>query len=123
MNNAKIYADAYQLAILIFERTRTFPKHHRPTLGRRLEEASLNLTIQIRMALVLPTSRREHRLRALDRASTCLDEMRIVSQMSRDLRLILANPYKDFCELSDEIGRELGGLRKFEEKALTRERT
>ncbi len=50
MKEPKIFADCYQTSIQVFNRTKNFPKALRPTIGRRLEEASLNCLISIRKA-------------------------------------------------------------------------
>ena len=116
MQQAKIFAHAYQLSMLIFERTRTFPKYHRPTLGRRLEDASLDLAIFIRYALMTSNKMRTKRAAYLAQASERLDEIRIVAQISHDLNLMKPAAYNDLCELSSSVGKEIGGLLKFENK-------
>ena len=114
MSNPKVYSDAYQLSIHAFNQTRTFPKFHRPTLGRRMEEATLDLTIRLRFALMASKSERRTRLEHLEVASHCLDELRIVLQLCLDLRLLRPVAYNEMCVLTAEIGKEVGGLKKFE---------
>ena len=41
MKDPKIYSDCYQAVIQIFHRTKSIPKHLRPTLGRRIEDSAL----------------------------------------------------------------------------------
>jgi hypothetical protein len=112
MTQPKIYSDAYQLSITIFERTGKFPRWVRPTLGRRLEESSLDLTLFLRRALTTDArnlrARREH----LQLASSCIDQIRIEAQVARDLKFLAAAPYQDMCELTAELGRQIGGLLK-----------
>jgi|GEM_PF-6444613 len=50
IKTTKVFADAYAMTLNLLSRTRNFPKHLRPTLGRRLEDACLDLTIQLRLA-------------------------------------------------------------------------
>ena len=119
MSNPKVYSDAYQLSIHAFNHTRTFPKFHRPTLGRRMEETTLDLTIRLRFALMASKSERALRQEHLEVASHCLDELRIVLQLCLDLRLLRPAAYNEMCVLTAEIGKEVGGLKKFETRRPT----
>lgn len=47
-----IYSEVYHLTREILLYSRKFPKHYRPTLGRMMEEASLDLTILLRQELL-----------------------------------------------------------------------
>lgn len=104
----KIYADSYQLSVMVFDRTRNFPKHFRPTLARRLEEATLDLMLAIRLA----TLHREARAGALARASQKLDEMRMLLQLSHDMHLLNAPGYAELSRQTTLIGKQVGGFSK-----------
>lgn len=111
---AKIVVDAYSLALAIFKRSSGFPKHYRPTLGRRLEDGALNLTLAVRISsLTSGKDGLERRKRFLDRSSELLDELRIALQICHDLSIIPSSGYADLSELTSEIGRQIGGLVKF----------
>jgi|GEM_PF-1665101 len=112
MSRPKIYSDAYQLSLNVFERTGKFPKYARPTLGRRLEEASLNLTLSIYNALMTDAKNLRKRRDHLFAASECIDQIRIESQVARDLKFLAPSPYTDLCDLTAELGRQVGGLIK-----------
>ncbi len=113
-SHTKIWAHSYQLGILVFERTRTFPRHSRPVLGRRLEEACLDVTIELRHALMCSKNQMTKRLAHIDKVSDCIDELRIVLQFCKDTHILKAQPYKDMCDLIQSIGKQLGGLKKYE---------
>ena len=105
----KIYADSYQLSVMVFDRTRNFPKHFRPTLARRLEEATLDLMLAIRLA----TLHREARAGALARASQKLDEMRMLLQLSHDMHLLNAPGYAEIEPLKPHLSEnKWEGFRK-----------
>lgn len=115
-SHPKILADSYQMTVMVFERTRNFPKHYRPTLGRRLEDRTIDLTSVIRVASLAPKSRAQdsRRTTALDHASQILDEIRILLQLSHDMHIITSNAYGELSELTASIGRQIGGFAKTE---------
>ena len=111
MKNPKLYSDSYQLTLMIFVSTKSFAKHLRPNLGRELELNSLNLTLGLRKSLI---AKKNHRLSKLYGCSEYLDNLKILGQLSFDLKAISPKRFEELSTLSQEIGRELGGLIKFE---------
>jgi len=112
MKRPKIYSDCYQTAIQVFHRTKSFPKALRPTLGRKVEEASLNCLLSVRKASV---AKGANRLKHLYTASDALDELRTLVQFSRDLHAINVSGLSEITALTKEIGREIGGFIKHEQ--------
>ncbi len=111
MKNNKIYADAYQATIHIFSRTKAFPKHLRPTLGRKIEEAILNCLLSIRKANVTQSpTRLEH----LYHASNSLDDLRTLVNISKDMQALPVTGFSEISQLTSTIGKELGGFIKYE---------
>lgn len=109
----KIYKDQYQVTIQIFHRTKGFPKALRPTLGRKLEEASLECLLSIRKASVAtPNTRLKH----LYCASNALDEMRTLMQLSKELHAINVSAFSELTSLTKEVGKEIGGFIKHENR-------
>lgn len=113
MKLPKLYADAYELGLRIFQRTKNFPKHFRPTLGRRLEEAGMDLTLRVRLALVEGKTRAAGVPSQLHEASSRLDDIRIMLQMSHDLGILTGPAYGELSELTAGVGAQIGGLLKF----------
>jgi len=111
MKAPKIYSDCYQAAIQVFHRTKNFPKALRPTLGRKIEEASLSCLVSVRKASV---SSPHQRIRYLYTASDALDELRTLIQFAKDLNAINVAGFSEVSEATQEIGRELGGFIKHE---------
>ncbi len=110
----KIYSDSYQLMLSLFHRTRAFPKFFRPTLGRQLEEAALDLLKKVRLAAV---NKDGLRVTSLNVASERLDEIRILLQVSKDLKLLNIAGYGELSEITGEIGRQLGGFLRYEHRS------
>lgn len=109
----KILADCYQLSISIFNRTKGFAKQFRPTLGRRLEERGLDLTLSIRLACwhtggVKGKTRRQW----VQEASALVDEIRLLLQMTKEMNLLGVVAFAELSEQTNQIGREIGGLLK-----------
>ena len=115
MKDPKVFVDSYQFTISLFHRTKSFPRALRPTLGRRLEEQSIEMTQSLRKALlysVRADSRGSLRLQFLKSASQNLDELRVLLKLSRDLSVLPISGFEELSILSREIGREIGGLIK-----------
>ncbi len=113
MKEPKVFSDCYHAAIQIFHRTKSFPKALRPTLGRRIEEASLSCLINVRKASVSAPSQR---LKYLYIASEALDELRTLIQFAKDMQAINVAGFAEVSGFTKEIGRELGGFIKHEQR-------
>ena len=111
MKDAKIYADAYQLSLLVFHRTKSYPKHLRPTLGRILEESSVLLLTNIRKATVQSG---KSRVASLRRSSSNLDDIRIVLQLAKEMKCLSPGAFGDISKITLELGREIGGFLRYE---------
>jgi four helix bundle protein len=111
MKNNKIYSDCYQTSIHIFNRTKSFPKHLRPTLGRKIEESILDCLLNIRKANV---STAPKRIDFLYQASNSLDDLRTLVGISKDMMALNPAGFSEITELTKTIGKELGGFIKYE---------
>lgn len=111
MKEPKLYKDLYQVAIHVFHRTKSFPKALRPTLGRKIEEASLSCLLNIRKA---STAKPQVRLKYLYTVSESLDELRTLVHLSKELKAINVAGFSEISGLTKEAGREVGGFIKYE---------
>lgn len=111
MKEPKLYKDLYQMSIHIFHRTRGFPKALRPTLGRKIEESSLNSLLNMRKAT---TAKPQIRLKYLYAVSESIDELRTLVQLSKELKAMNVAGFNEISGLTKEVGREVGGLIKYE---------
>lgn len=111
--DAKVVVDSYQLSLLIFKISKNFSKHYRPTLGRRLEDGSINLTLFVRVAsLASGKNRSSRRVIFLEKSSECLDEIRILLQICHDLQIIPISTYGEISEATSTVGRQIGSFFK-----------
>lgn len=114
MRETKVYSDCYQATIQIFHRTKNFSKAMRPTLGRRIEEATLDCLVNVRKASVVKSQ--VQRLKHLNNADESLDELRTLIQLASELKELSVPAFSELAKHTKEIGRELGGWLKHESK-------
>ena len=112
MKDPQIYTDGYQLALSLFHRTKSFGKHLRPTLGRKLEETAIDLVLTTKKAMF---SKGDFKVKHLHKTSEILDEIRILIQLSRDLEMLTVGGYSEICLPTKELGKEIGGLLRHED--------
>ncbi|MBS1983534.1 MAG: four helix bundle protein [Bdellovibrionales bacterium] len=108
----KLVHDAYELSRQVFHRTKSYPKALRPTLGRRLEERSVDLAILLKQACFRQKGIGSGPPRAtlLTQASQVLDEVRLLLQLGREMQAIPVGAFGEFSALTDGIGRQIGGF-------------
>lgn len=110
LQSTKAYADTYALTIEVFKRSKSIPKAQRPTLGRGIEEACLEILTSVRLAGVSGSPSQKRVL--CQRASDALDRVRIFVQLLKDLGCVTEQSYFSINEKSSEVGRQLGGWMK-----------
>ena len=111
LKEPKIFSDSYQASIQVFHRTQNFPKALRPTVDRRLEEATLDCLVNIRKATLSHSSMK---IKYLMAASEALDAFRTYSQIAKDLGALNLAGFDELSGYTKEIGKQLGGLLKHE---------
>jgi hypothetical protein len=94
---------------LMMDATRRLPKTLRPTLGRRLDDASIEALVALSDARYLP---REARGAALRRVDGQLATIRALLRLTRSRDGVSLGQYRHLSELIDEVGRMIGGLRR-----------
>lgn len=95
------------LTLWVIERTATFPRAHKFTLGDRLIDTCLEITTALVEATYLPRGRAK--LHHLHAASRALTRARVLVRLAQRLELLSARQRHHFATLSDELGRMLGG--------------
>ena len=114
MSNRKslpIIDAAYNLALEINQAVIKFPRHQRPGLGRRMEEASFELLASLVKARYLKAADPD-KAALLVRASQALDTLRLLVRMSKDLEHLPTKRYEELARMMREVGRMLGGWQK-----------
>ncbi len=111
----KIYSDAYNLTLTLLQRTRSFPKHYRPILARKIEETSVNLAMNLRK-MALTSQQHSVKGALVLKASSDIDDLKFLLQLCRDLKLMSAGSFGTISEAVNEIGRQIGGLKRANDK-------
>lgn len=104
-----IYRVGYQLLSLVTELVRHFNRDFRPSLGHRLHGEAVALVLQVYRANVA-----EDKSPHITELLETLQVVEMLLQLSCDLRLISVKQYAQTVTLTDDIGRQAGGWRKFE---------
>ena len=97
----------YDLMLWTLNHTARFPRHHRYSLGLRIEATLLDLLD----ALIEARYVRE-KLKLLDRANILLERFRFQMRLARDLKVLASNSFEFQAKQVEEIGRMIGGWRK-----------
>ena len=84
----QLYSDSYHLSLEVLTKTKNFPKHYRATLARRLEERSLDLCLNVRKLLLTKKHLVEETNHLMREASHAVDDLKLLWQLCRDLRLV-----------------------------------
>ena len=92
------------LQIWIIERVADLPRAHKFTVGDRMVEAALDVTVHLVEAAYL-----RDKLDELLAASRALSRLRILVRAAVRLRLLSNRQGGYFAEQSDEVGRMIGG--------------
>jgi hypothetical protein len=102
-----IYKLTYQLMLLSVELTRSMPRDFKPTIGRKINEECLNLTV-----LVFRANCSQDKAPYLDRLLERVQVTELLFRLSKDMRFVSVAQYAKVIELTDMIGRQANGWRK-----------
>jgi hypothetical protein len=87
--------------------TAQFPRHHRYSLGTRIEATLLDL-----LDLLIAARYRRENLADLDSANILLERLRFQMRLAKDLKALALNSFEFQAKAVEEIGRMIGGWRK-----------
>lgn len=107
-DQAPVYVAAYDLARAVLQATDRLPRHRRFVLGRRIEEAALDVVDAVYLALVDPTQRPQR----LGQADHALARLRTGLRLAQDLDALGERPAVALGQQLAEVGRQLGGWQR-----------
>ncbi len=99
-----VYTKAYHMTLLVMNNTRKFPKPYRPTIGQGMEKASIDLVVKLRIALM---QKNNTNLRPI---LPIIDELKVLIQLSYDLKLISHNNFSELGEAIISVGKIIGSM-------------
>ena len=97
----------YDLVLWTMNHTARFPRHHRYSLGQRIEG-----TLQDLLELLIEARYAREKADLLDRANLLLERFRFQMRLAKDLKVLALNSFEFQAKSVDEIGRMIGGWRK-----------
>ncbi len=104
-----IFKKAYELYKIFSDYRRLIPKHHRFSVGERCENIILDILEGI---MISSRQSRKEKLPTLERVSTQINFLRILIRLMKDIQALDTKKYAHLSEITDEIGRMLGGWLK-----------
>jgi hypothetical protein len=96
--------------------TRRYPKHLRPTLGKRLDDHWITALIIVSK---IRYSQPQRRLDYIHDFNENINTIRILIRLSKSREAISNRSYQYVNEKLDEIGRMLHGLRQYTQQQIT----
>jgi len=97
----------YDLILWTMNHTARFPRHHRHSLGMRIEDTLLDL-----LEVLIEARYQRQNASTLDRANVLLERFRFQMRLAKDLKVLALNSFEFQAKSVDEIGRMIGGWRK-----------
>jgi len=108
IQESPIFIKTYDFTKWLLEHTIRFPKSQRFVMARRIEEAALDFSDCLLLAVKVEKERKE----TLQRASFELERLKQYLRLSKDMGLFSLKQYEYSSTAMVEIGRLLGGWLK-----------
>ena len=97
----------YDLALWTMNHTARFPRHHRYSLGQRLDGTLLDL-----LDVLIEARYVREKARMLDRANVLLERLRFLMRLAKDMQVLPLKSFEFQANAVEEIGRMIGGWRR-----------
>lgn len=114
----QVFSDSYSLCLQVFHYAKLFSRPYRPTLGRRLEETSLDVVLNLKKILFMSAG--TEKAKCLELVSQDLNETRTLLDLARDIGLLTPAGYLELSDLSLRVGKGIGGLLKHHQNRQTK---
>ncbi len=101
-----LFQKAYDFLLWLFPLVNRLPKHHRPVLGKQIEELGICILLNIIAANSLRGTRRKECQQDI---SSEIDKLRILLRLTKDLRFMSIKQYAYASEKVNELGSVLSG--------------
>jgi hypothetical protein len=105
-----VYKLGYDLLIAVYERTKTFSREYKYTLGERLKNETTDMLINVYKS---NKSKKETRLQHIDNARQNIEVVRLLLRICKDLKII---GIKGFVALNiqvEELSKQLAAWQKY----------
>ncbi len=105
-----VYKLGYDLLIDIYNRTKTFSREHKYTLGERLKNETTELLINVYKA---NKSKKENKMAYIDAARQTIEIIRLLFRVCKDLRVIGLKGYVAVNSKVEELSKQLAAWHKY----------
>lgn len=105
-----VYKLGYDLLIVVYERTKTFSREYKYTLGERLKNETTDMLINVYKS---NKSKKETRLQYIDNARQNIEVLRLLLRICKDLKIM---GIKGFVALNiqvEELSKQLAAWQKY----------
>jgi hypothetical protein len=109
MKESPIFVRTYDLLLWLIPQTLKFPREHRFTMARRVQDVALDFQERIIEAAL---SDEQHQDDYLACSDVDLTKLRFYLRLCKDLQLLSLSQYEHVSRMVAEIGKLLGGWRK-----------
>lgn len=109
MRESPIFTRTHDLILWLVPQSAKFPREHRFTLAKRVQDAALDFQETILEAGLCGT---RPEAEFLARADVDLAKLRCYLRLCKDLKLISLGQYEHVARMVLEVGRLLGGWRR-----------
>jgi hypothetical protein len=106
-----LFSASVEALSLVLDLAGRFPRSVRPTLGQRLIDRALDV---VEGVVALRYSRERDEL--FQRANLSLEQVRVLSRVAFERRLVSTRQFERLADQVDGVGRQLGGWRRSLEK-------
>ena len=97
----------YDLIVWTLNHTSRFPRHHRYSLGLRIEATLFDL-----LDMLIEARYTRDKTKLLDKSNILLERFRFQMRLAKDLKALPLNSFEFQAKAVEEIGRMIGGWRK-----------
>ena len=94
----------YDYILWVIPKVDAFPRNRKFTLGDRIEILLLDI-----LALLIEAAYSKNKYGLLKNANLKLEQLRYLTRLAKDLRLINLKSYEFSAKSIDEVGRSVGG--------------
>ena len=102
----RVYQESYKLSLEIHKKTLTFPEFEKYEIGSQMRRAAISIPVNIAEGYGKKSSTKELK-RYLYMAQGSKDEIKVLLEMSKDLRYIPEEDYQTLNQSYDELGKQL----------------
>jgi len=102
-----IYQKHYDLTLYAFPIINKYPRDMRFTLGQQTHDCLLDIA-----KLIVKANRERNKMKSLWEIDGKIEELRLLTRLAKDMRMLSVKQYGLIHERVNEIGRLLGGWMK-----------